>query len=85
MASKDVQDAIEESAKYVVLETQEDVDDFWMRTGLRQAEARRMMNEQFVQTYKTASNSPYDKNNANADNGLGYGYDFVQMVEDMMN
>lgn len=85
MASKEVQDAIEESAKYVVLETQEDVDDFWMRTGLRQAEARRMMNEQFVQTYKTASNSPYDQNNTNADNDLGYGYDFVQMVEDMMN
>lgn len=41
-APKHVQDAIEESAKYVILETQEEVDRFWQKTGLRQAAARKM-------------------------------------------
>jgi len=32
----EVQDAIEESAKYVIIQTQEDCDRFWEKTGLRQ-------------------------------------------------
>lgn len=81
-APKEVQDAIEESAKYVILETQEDVDDFWARTGLRQEEARKMMAEQFVQKYKTPGASPYDQSVMESNNPLGYSYDFIQMLED---
>ena len=85
-APKEVQDAIEESAKYVILETQDEVDEFWQRTGLRQIEARRRMNEQFVKNYKTSNSSPYDKNmNDENSNPLGYDIDFIKLTEDMMN
>lgn len=81
-APKEVQDAIEESAKYVILETQEDVDNFWARTGLRQEAARRMMAEQFVQQYKMPNASPYDKSIQESNNPLGYSYDYIKMLED---
>ena len=73
----EVQNAIEESAKYVILETQQDVDEFWRKTGLRQAEAQRRMNEQFVSDYK--------KNvarQANVEtNPLGYNLDYINLTE----
>ena len=61
----EVQDAIEESAKYVILETQEDVDEFWRKTGLRQAEARRRMNEEFVSYYKNNMQNNQEEVNQN--------------------
>ena len=81
-APLEVQDAIEESAKYVILETQEDVDEFWRRTGLRQAEAKRRMNEEFVSYYK--NNVSEAENNEN-NNPLGYTMDFIKMTEDYFN
>lgn len=79
-APVDVQNAIEESAKYVILETQEDVDDFWQKTGLRQAAARRQMNERFNSEYGTKAESRAQK-----ENPLGYDYDWVRITEDYMN
>lgn len=81
-APKDVQDAIEESAKYVILETQEEVDAFWSRTGLRQAAARKMQNEQFVNDFKIGQASPYNENMNN--NGLGYSEELIKMIEEQM-
>ena len=78
----EVQDAIEESAKYVILETQEDVDEFWRKTGLRQAEARRRMNEEFVSYYKNNMKNPQE---AAQQNPLGYNMDFIRMTEDWFN
>ena len=77
-----VQDAIEESAKYVILETQEDVDEFWRKTGLRQAEARRRMNEEFVSYYKNNMKNPQV---AAQQNPLGYNMDFIRMTEYWFN
>ena len=78
----EVQDAIEESAKYVILETQEDVDEFWRKTGLRQAEARRRMNEEFVSYYKNNMQNNQEEVNQNP---LGYNMDFIRMTEDWFN
>jgi len=78
----EVQDAIEESAKYVILETQEDVDEFWRKTGLRQAEARRRMNEEFVSYYKNNMQNNQAEQNQNP---LGYNMDFIRMTEDWFN
>jgi hypothetical protein len=81
-APMEVQDAIEESAKYVILETQEDVDEFWRKTGLRQAEARRRMNEEFVSYYKNNMQANQEEANQNP---LGYNMDFIRMTEDWFN
>ena len=81
-APMEVQDAIEESAKYVILETQEDVDEFWRKTGLRQAEARRRMNEEFVSYYKNNMQNNQEEVNQNP---LGYNMDFIRMTEDWFN
>lgn len=81
-APMEVQDAIEESAKYVILETQEDVDEFWRKTGLRQAEARRRMNEEFVSYYKDNVHTKPAEKQANP---LGYNMDFIRMTEDWFN
>lgn len=53
-APVEVQNAIEESAKLWVLDTQEDVDAFWQSTGLRQAAYKRAMNEKFIKDYKSS-------------------------------
>ena len=78
----EVQDAIEESAKYVILETQEDVDEFWRKTGLSQAEARRRMKEEFVSYYKNNMQNNQEEVNQNP---LGYNMDFIRMTEDWFN
>jgi hypothetical protein len=52
-APVEVQNAIEESAKYWVLDTQEDVDNFWESTGLRQAAYKKAMNEKFIKDYQS--------------------------------
>ena len=47
----EVQNAIEEQAKYFPMETEADVDAFWNMTGLRQQAMRKTMNEQMVNDY----------------------------------
>lgn len=74
----EVQDAIEESAKYVILETKQDVEDFWARTGLRQQEKNKIVNEEFVKKYKDIIN-PNEINEGTVDSKK-----YIQMIEDMM-
>jgi len=51
-ASLQEQDAIENMARYMILETKQDVDEFWEKTGLREREARRIQQEEFIKNYK---------------------------------
>jgi len=77
-APLEIQNAIEESAKYVILETQEDVDMFWQRTGLRQRNAQRMMMEKKMHDFKSNmfANEEYKQNN-----NLGYDVDWITITE----
>lgn len=50
-APMEVQNAIEEQAKYFPMETEAEVDAFWNMTGLRQQAMRKAMNEQMVNDY----------------------------------
>jgi len=52
-APMEVQNAIEEQAKYFPMETEADVDAFWNMTGLRQQAMRKTMNEQMVNDYNS--------------------------------
>ena len=52
-APMEVQNAIEEQAKYFPMETEADVDAFWDATGLRQQEMRRQLNEKMVNDYNS--------------------------------
>lgn len=74
----EVQNAIEESAKFVILETKEDVDAFWQRTGLRQQEAQKIMNEEFIKKYKNVMTVDESNNETTYNNG------FIKMIEDIM-
>lgn len=52
-APMEVQNAIEEQAKYFPMETEADVDAFWNMTGLRQQAMRKAMNEQMINDYNS--------------------------------
>lgn len=78
-APVEVQNAIEESAKYVILETQEQVDEFWNRTGLRQAAAQHWLNEQKISAYNKSVN---ENRNFQKNNPLGYSQDWISMTEE---
>lgn len=78
-ASLEEQDAIENSAKYLILETKADVDEFWNRTGLRQRKAQEIMNEERVARYKDVVN-PVDYSSED----MGYDYKVIKMAEDVM-
>ena len=84
-APMDVQDAIEESAKYVMIKTKEDADKFWERTGLRQKNASKMINESMVQRYGIQSREGVENTSATAEVAatLGYSADYFKMLEDM--
>lgn len=84
-APMDVQDAIEESAKYVMIKTKEDADKFWERTGLRQKNASKMINESMVQRYGIQSRDGVENTSATAEVAatLGYSADYFKMLEDM--
>ena len=84
-ASPEVRKAIEEQASYFILESKADVDEFWRRTGLREAVNKQVQNESFVENF----------NNVMAENGESspvtdfakkYGYDtaFIEAVGRMM-
>lgn len=81
-APQDVQDAIEESAKYVNIQTQADVDIFWLRTGLKKHDdsiIRRSLNEQY-QINESATEISATSETAR---DLGYSMDYFKMLEDM--
>ena len=77
---KAVQDAIEESAKFLILETKADVDEFWRRTGLMEQSMQSEANAKFIEQYKAAVN-PDEKNDIN---GSGYSQEFIDIVESWM-
>lgn len=79
-SSKEVQDAIEESAKFLILETKADVDEFWRRTGLMEQSMQAEANAKFIKQYK-ASVNPSEKDDIN---GSGYSAEFIKLVEKMM-
>lgn len=81
-APQDVQDAIEESAKYVAINTQADADRFWALTGLKRETdemLRRSLNEQYVISESTDNEVSESVENARA---LGYSMDYFKFVED---
>lgn len=84
-APMDVQDAIEESAKYVMIQTKEDADKFWERTGLRQRNASRILNESMANRYDVDSEKENVKksNTSNLAASMGYHVDYFKMLEDM--
>lgn len=83
-ASIQEQDAIENMARYMVLETKQDVDEFWENTGLRTREAQRLMNEEFVKRYKVQQ-KPMMKQVQESEHPLGYHIDYVSLTEQMYN
>ena len=81
-APQDVQDAIEESAKYVNIQTQADADIFWLRTGLKKHDdsiIRRSLNEQ----YQINENATEISATSETARDLGYSIDYFKMLEDM--
>lgn len=78
-ASLEEQNAIENSASFLILENKADVDEFWERTGLRQRKAQEILNEERMSKYNSMVN-PVDYS---ADS-LGYNYNVIKMVEDAM-
>ena len=81
-APQDVQDAIEESAKYVNIQTQADADIFWLRTGLKKHDdsiIRRSLNEQ----YQINENATEISATSETARELGYSIDYFKMLEDI--
>ena len=66
-------------ARYWVLETKQDVDEFWEKTGLRTREAQRVMNEEFVRRYKVAQ-KPIMKPVQESEHPLGYHMDYAKIL-----
>lgn len=83
-ASLQEQDAIENMARYMVLETKQDVDEFWEKTGLRTREAQRIMNEEFVKRYKVTQ-KPIMKQVKESEHPLGYTVDYISLTEQLYN
>lgn len=79
-ASLQEQDAIENMARYMILETKQDVDEFWAKTGLREREAQRIKNEEFVRKYKVEQ-KPVMKPVQESAHPLGYSIDYVKLLE----
>lgn len=83
-ASQEVQDAIEESAKFVSIQTQEEADRFWARTGLKRTDdsvLSRSLNEQY-QINENAETGELAET-AETARALGYSMDYFKMLEDM--
>lgn len=86
-ATQEEQDAIEESAKYVVIQSAEDADLFWERTGLRQRAAQKYINEMNQNRYNIATKEDAENVEVNeelneAANQLGYSMNYFKMLED---
>ena len=81
-ASLQEQDAIENMARYMILETKQDVDEFWEKTGLRTREAQRIMNEEFVKRYNVTQKPVMNKVQEST-NPLGYSMDYIKLTEQL--
>lgn len=86
-ASQEEQDAIEESAKYVIIKTAEDADLFWERTGLRQRAAQKYINEMNQTRYNIATKEDAEDVEVNAElneaaTQLGYSVNYFKILED---
>lgn len=83
-APKEVQDAIEESAKYVMIRTQADADRFWENTGLRRQNADRILQQSINESYAIGNATAKNRDIASdeAAKSLGYSYNYMKMMED---
>ena len=83
-APDEIKESIDKQAALFILETKEDVDEFWRLTGLREAVARQVQNESFVESF----NKQMAEKDNKADNEWmqSYGYDarFIEQVGKMM-
>lgn len=80
-APQDVQDAIEESAKFVEIRTQADADRFWARTNLKKYDdtmLRKSLNEQYMIVESATPTETSETARA-----LGYSMDYFKMIEDL--
>lgn len=82
-ASLQEQDAIENMARYMILETKQDVDEFWAKTGLREREARRIQQEEFIKNFKVQQKQQQMTVNE-SQHPLGYSIDYIKLTEQQM-
>lgn len=84
-ASPELKEAIDQQASFFVLESKEDVDEFWRRSGLREALNKQVQNESFVENYNKVMAENED-NGPVTDFAKRYGYDisFIEQVGRMM-
>ena len=75
-ASQTVKDHLAISAKYFVFESQHDVNIFWENSGLVEQNARRVLNESFVNALPKVA--PVEQKTS-----LPYGNDFIKQVAEM--
>ena len=83
-ASLQEQDAIENMARYMILETKQDVDEFWEKTGLREREARRIQQEEFIKNFKVQQKEQQMTVNE-SQHPLGYSIDYIKLTEQQMS
>ena len=75
-ASDQVKTNISNMAKYVLFESQNDINTFWENSGLQESNERRLINESFVNTLpKVAVNE--------SQTSLPYGRDFIENIASM--
>ena len=75
-ASDQIKSNISNMAKYVLFESQNDINTFWENSGLQESNERRLMNESFVNTLpKVAINE--------SQSSLPYGRDFIENIASM--
>ena len=75
-ASQTVKDHLATSAKYFVFESQHDINIFWENSGLVEQNARRVLNESFVNALPKVA--PVEQKAS-----LPYGNDFIKQVAEM--
>lgn len=80
-APVEVQDAIEESAKYVRIETEADAEAFWSKQGLRQRAAQKYINEMNTQRYEITDKREDMAVNEKL-NDMGYSMNYFKFLED---
>ena len=72
-ASPAVKESINTTAKYILFESQYDINVFWENSGLQEAEERRLVNESFVNNLPKVAPQTVETN-------LPYSSDFIKMV-----
>ena len=79
---KEVQDMIEESAKYVRIVTQADADRFWENTGLRRMNADKILRQSLNEKYNVMNENKKTDASDEAARALGYSHNYMKMLED---